>query len=65
VVDLCCEFWEFPNLLLEDFLLEQTDSRDGTFRSFGRLTCLADWGTVGESAVGVDSEEELIGDKMG
>jgi hypothetical protein len=65
VDDLCCEFWEFPDLLVEDFLLEQTDSRDGTFRSFGRLTCLVTWGTGGESVVEVDSEEELIGDKMG
>jgi hypothetical protein len=65
VAELCCELWAFPNLLVEDFLLEQTDSRDGTFRSFGRLSCLVAWGTVGESVVGVDSEEELIGDKIG
>jgi hypothetical protein len=65
VADLCCEFLEFPDLMLEDFLLEPTNSKDGTFRSFGRLACLAAWDIGGDSVVGVVSEEELIGDKMG
>jgi hypothetical protein len=51
--------------VFEDFLLEPTSSKDGTFRSFGRLICLSACGNVGDSVVGVVSDEELIGDKMG